>query len=440
MSSAGPTPASPRPSVFISYASEDRVAARALRDAFVGAGLDVWYDENELGGGDAWDQKIRRQIRDCDYFVPLVSATTERRKEGYFRREWRLAAERTMDMADDVLFLLPVAIDGTSEVGARVPEKFLTVQWLRLPGGQRTPALDTLIARLLAGEHTALPPARPPLVARPPAQSAKAAPTFAAPPEDQHRHVPPMPPFPPAPEKGGVGPWLKFAAETAWWGVTAGWLLFTRLPRWLRILLTIWFVFLLLSTCDRGSNPRPRGKEPPAPAASSKAEADAIAAAIEQVAGAVAVGAKERDWDKFGEELARRFGKAASKADATDKRLVLVPFAPAGQDPAVTQFVQRVFAASYGKLVLARPGEASIATASLATASDEAFAGAGRELRSALVLGFRVAKPDAAPALAVRLIRSADGSVVWSADYPVAGSDAAAAGEKVAEAVMAALP
>src|SRR6185295_8550987 len=115
MSSAGNTPSGPRPSVFISYASDDRHAARALRDALLGTGLDVWYDESELGGGDAWDQKIRRQIRDCDYFMPVISATTERRKEGYFRREWRLAAERTLDMADDVLFLLPVVIDDTSE-------------------------------------------------------------------------------------------------------------------------------------------------------------------------------------------------------------------------------------------------------------------------------------------------------------------------------------
>src|SRR3954468_23313740 len=139
MSAVGQPPALPRPSVFISYASEDRTAARRLRDSLAAAGLEVWYDENELGGGDAWDQKIRRQIRDCDYFMPVISATTERRKEGYFRREWRLAVERTLDMADDVLFLLPVAIDDTPEVGARVPDKFLTVQWLRLPGGQCTP-------------------------------------------------------------------------------------------------------------------------------------------------------------------------------------------------------------------------------------------------------------------------------------------------------------
>jgi hypothetical protein len=39
--------------------------------------------------------------------MPLVSAQTERRREGYFRREWRLAVERTLDMADDHPFLCP---------------------------------------------------------------------------------------------------------------------------------------------------------------------------------------------------------------------------------------------------------------------------------------------------------------------------------------------
>src|SRR3954469_11759510 len=195
MSSAGNPPPAPRPSVFISYASDDRAAARTLRDTLAAAGLEVWYDENELGGGDAWDAKIRRQIRDCDYFMPMISATTERRKEGYFRREWRLAAERTMDMADDALFLLPVVIDDTSESGARVPERFLAVQWLRAPGGQRTPALEALAPRLLAGDHHA--PTPPPLVTR-----AAASGRPAAVPAAHADAPPPMPPFPHPPEKG----------------------------------------------------------------------------------------------------------------------------------------------------------------------------------------------------------------------------------------------
>src|SRR5476649_469333 len=147
MASASEPPVLPpprRPSVFISYASEDRAAARLLRDTLSDAGLEVWYDENELGGGDAWDKKIRQQIRECDYFMALISARTEARHEGYFRREWRLAVERTLDMADDHPFLLPVAIDDTEQARARVPEKFLAVQWLKVPDGRPSAALSPL--------------------------------------------------------------------------------------------------------------------------------------------------------------------------------------------------------------------------------------------------------------------------------------------------------
>ncbi|HEV2443867.1 MAG TPA: toll/interleukin-1 receptor domain-containing protein, partial [Steroidobacteraceae bacterium] len=141
----------PRPTVFLSYASEDRSAAQRIRDALPAFGMEVWYDESDLVGGDAWDQKIRRQIRECAYFMPVISAHTEARHEGYFRREWRLAVERTLDMADDHVFLLPVVIDATTEAGARVPEKFRAVQWLRAPDGHPTAALEALCRRLASG-------------------------------------------------------------------------------------------------------------------------------------------------------------------------------------------------------------------------------------------------------------------------------------------------
>src|SRR5215472_15839779 len=146
----------PRPTVFLSYASEDRLAAQALRDALPRYGLEVWYDESDLVGGDVWDQKIRRQIRECDYFTPVISAHTEARHEGYFRREWRLAVERTLDMADDHIFLVPVVIDETIESSARVPEKFLAVQWLRVPDGRSTAALEALCQRLVCGQSSTL--------------------------------------------------------------------------------------------------------------------------------------------------------------------------------------------------------------------------------------------------------------------------------------------
>ncbi len=443
MPSAGSSPASPsisRPSVFLSYASDDRVAARALRDVLAAAGLEVWYDENELGGGDAWDQKIRRQIRDCDYFMALVSAATERRKEGYFRREWRLAAERTMDMADDVLFLLPVVIDDTSEAGARVPEKFMTVQWLRASGGQRTPALDALMGRLLAGEHT-VAPARPPLLTRPTAHApSPPAPKPQNAPREELPPPPPMPPFPHAPHDGRAGHWFKFIAEVLWWGVTAVWSLFIRLPRWLRIILAVWLVLTLLGPCrSTSSNPRSKSKETPASAAPDAAE-KSVEAAAQQIAAAMEKGAKSQDWGRVVEDITRRLAPSADR-NTTGKPLVLAPLAPDPADPAGTQFAQSVFASCYGKLLLARPDATAVSPTSPLTASDEALATLGKTLRAEVVLGFRTARsPDGNASLSARLVRSVDGIVIWSGDYPMIDRERAAIADKIAEAVITLVP
>ena len=39
--------------VFLSYAREDADAARKIADSLRAAGTEVWFDETELGGGDA---------------------------------------------------------------------------------------------------------------------------------------------------------------------------------------------------------------------------------------------------------------------------------------------------------------------------------------------------------------------------------------------------
>ena len=138
-------------SVFISYAREDLAAARRIADALQAFEVEVWFDEAGLEGGDAWDQKIRRQIKACSLFIPVVSAQTQARREAYFRLEWKLAEERTHLMAEGTSFLLPIAIDDTPEESALVPESFRRTQWIRLPRGvPGTPFVDRVLALLEA--------------------------------------------------------------------------------------------------------------------------------------------------------------------------------------------------------------------------------------------------------------------------------------------------
>ena len=140
--------------VFLSYASEDAGAAERIASALLSGGIQVWFDKSELRGGDAWDRQIRQQIHDCRLFIAVISSHTDARDEGYFRREWKLAVDRTHDMAEGKAFLVPVVIDDTADRSASVPDKFRDLQWTRLPGGITPPAFVERMRCLLAPHPT----------------------------------------------------------------------------------------------------------------------------------------------------------------------------------------------------------------------------------------------------------------------------------------------
>lgn len=182
----------PSQAVFLSYASQDAEAARRICDTLRASGVEVWFDaDGGLEHGDEWDAKIRRQIKECVLFIPVISANTQAREEGYFRIEWELAAERAMGIASGVPFILPVVVDDTREPDALVPDRFRKVQWTKIPGGNipaevqarllklwshRTGALKHEAGRgtLHASRHVA--PEGGPTLSRPP-MSVKATPT-----------------------------------------------------------------------------------------------------------------------------------------------------------------------------------------------------------------------------------------------------------------------
>jgi TolB-like protein/Flp pilus assembly protein TadD len=147
----------PSQAVFLSYASQDAEAAKKISEALRAAGIEVWFDQSELRGGDAWDQSIRKQIRTCALFLPIISKHTHERAEGYFRLEWKLAVDRSHLITAHKAFLVPVVIDDTGEDEEHVPEKFREVQWTRLPAGETGAGFVTRIQRLLSGDPSQAP-------------------------------------------------------------------------------------------------------------------------------------------------------------------------------------------------------------------------------------------------------------------------------------------
>ena len=143
----------PENAIFISYAREDLPAVQRLKAAMDAAGLTTWFDLDRLESGDDYDRKIRNNIQRCSYFVPVVSANTQRRLEAYFRREWSYAVDRARNIADGAVFVLPVCVDGTSEADALVPEKFKSLHMTRVPAGDPPAEFLRRLQELMSGRR-----------------------------------------------------------------------------------------------------------------------------------------------------------------------------------------------------------------------------------------------------------------------------------------------
>ena len=148
-------PALPRAddTIFVSYSRTDLAAARRLFAGLQDIGADVaWFDKSELKPGDDWDRKIRNAINGCYLFLPLVSANTETREEGFFREEWTLAGERTRRIQGRK-FIIPVVVDRDYDGNAGryqlVPESFPRTHFGHAPDGGLSDELLDELTRLI---------------------------------------------------------------------------------------------------------------------------------------------------------------------------------------------------------------------------------------------------------------------------------------------------
>jgi len=156
-SEAPSPPESVRPaateSFFISYSRDDLPAARRILAALQDIGADVaWIDKSALHAGDNWKQRIATAINGCHVFLPLLSAHTEAREEGFFREEWVLATERDRRIQGRK-FIVPVVVDRDYDGNAgryrRVPERFMAAHFGHAPEGHPSDELRGELTRLL---------------------------------------------------------------------------------------------------------------------------------------------------------------------------------------------------------------------------------------------------------------------------------------------------
>ena len=74
--------------IFLSYANPNLAVVRKIVRFLQTAGLKIWFDKENLFGGQEWEKEIAHAIRNCSLFiVNLSSAAIDRR--GVFQKEIR---------------------------------------------------------------------------------------------------------------------------------------------------------------------------------------------------------------------------------------------------------------------------------------------------------------------------------------------------------------
>ncbi|MCK6528240.1 SUMF1/EgtB/PvdO family nonheme iron enzyme [Myxococcota bacterium] len=102
--------------VFVAHARADKQRARELTEALRRAGLDPYLDDDELLGGDEWDQVLPEAQRRARATVVLVGATIDR---AYYQREEVATAIAQARVEGAVHPVIPIYLPGLPE--DRVP-------------------------------------------------------------------------------------------------------------------------------------------------------------------------------------------------------------------------------------------------------------------------------------------------------------------------------
>ena len=106
--------------VFISYSWTDKSLAERIKNEFEKNGLNVFFDDDELKTGDRYNQVIKKYLKECDYFVALISQNAISDQSRYvYDKEWKFA----IFFDDERRYIRPYIIDETLPTDSRIPEE-----------------------------------------------------------------------------------------------------------------------------------------------------------------------------------------------------------------------------------------------------------------------------------------------------------------------------
>lgn len=110
--------------VFLSYASQDRLAIRELYQRLNSEGwIDPWFDKEMLRLGQHWTTVIEDALDEADVIIIFLSQNFVQ-KEGFIQRELNYAWELSLEKPRSTIFLIPFRLDE-----CEVPRYLRSRQW-----------------------------------------------------------------------------------------------------------------------------------------------------------------------------------------------------------------------------------------------------------------------------------------------------------------------
>ena len=112
--------------VFLCHASDDKPAVRALYGRLVEDGIDVWFDEESLIGGQDWRKEIPKAIRNSDAVLVCLSRRAIN-KSGYVQKEIAFALDIAEEQPEEANFIIPGKLEECD-----APQRLQHRQWVNL--------------------------------------------------------------------------------------------------------------------------------------------------------------------------------------------------------------------------------------------------------------------------------------------------------------------
>lgn len=96
--------------LFLAHASEDKPAVLDLYERLKTKGYNPWIDKKNLIPGQNWREEIPKAIRHSQIFIACLSQHFVS-KQGYIRKEFRLALDAYAEKPSDSIYLIPLKLE-----------------------------------------------------------------------------------------------------------------------------------------------------------------------------------------------------------------------------------------------------------------------------------------------------------------------------------------